>query len=79
MSRPCKLQINQRGAWRDVLTFDMDLIDVEVLQIAATNLVRFANPDGNTKLRIVIADAFQTALIHWDAKTGWRDSCPSQA
>lgn len=79
MSRPCKLQINQSGAWRDVLRFDIDLVDVEALQFAAANLVLLADPNGNTSLRIATADTFQTALIRWTAKRGWADSCPSQA
>jgi hypothetical protein len=71
MSRPCKLQINSTGAWRDVLRFDIDLIDHEAMQIAAANLVLLADPDSRTTLRIVIADALQTVLVHWDAKKGW--------
>lgn len=55
MSRPCKLQINSKGAWRDVLNFDLDVVDAEALQHAA-------------------ADAFQHALVRWDAKKGWVDA-----
>jgi len=71
MTRPCKLQINTKGAWRDVLTFDLDTVDVEALQIAASNLVVIADPDGRTALRIATADGFQHALIRWDAKKCW--------
>lgn len=74
MSRPCKLQINSSGAWRDVLRFDIDSVDVEALQVAAVNLVLLADPKGNTTLRISTADAFQTALIRWDSKRGWADA-----
>jgi len=74
MARPCKLQINSSGAWRDVLRFDLDETDVEALQVAAANLVLIANGGGKTGLRITAADAFQTALIRWDAKKGWVDA-----
>ncbi len=71
MSRPCKLQINAKGAWRDVLAFDIDGVDAEALQVAAANLVLIANPNGRTTLRIAAADGLQTALLHWSAKNGW--------
>lgn len=71
MARPCKLQINTSGAWRDVLRFDLDEVDAEALQVAAANLVVIADPGGRTGLRLSTADAFQTALIRWDAKKGW--------
>lgn len=71
MSRPCKLQINNSGAWRDVVRFDIDAQDAEAIQAAAVNLVVLADPAGKTSLRIATADAFQTALIRWDAKKGW--------
>lgn len=74
MSRPVKLQINTTGAWRDVLRFDLDKVDVEALQLAAQRLVEVADPDGRTSLRIVIADALQAALVRWDAKAGWADA-----
>lgn len=71
MSRPCKLQINNSGAWRDVVRFDIDAQDAEAIQAAAVNLVVLADPGGKTSLRIATADAFQTALVRWDAKKGW--------
>lgn len=74
MNRPCKLQINSAGAWRDVLRFDLDKVDVEVLQLNAQRLVEVADPEGRTGLRIATADALQHALIRWDAKTGWRNA-----
>ncbi|MES2948662.1 MAG: hypothetical protein V4858_08980 [Pseudomonadota bacterium] len=71
MSRSCKLQINAKGAWRDALSFDIDQVDGEALQVAAANLVLIANPSGKTTLRIAVADGLQTALLHWSAKNGW--------
>jgi len=74
MSRPCKLQINSRGAWRDVLAFDLDEVDAETLQHAAANLVSIADPTGRVALRIATGDGLQRALIRWDAKKGWVDA-----
>lgn len=73
MSRPCKLQINNSGAWRDVLRFDLDAVDAEVLQIKAAELVCIADPTGRTNLRITLADSLQTTLVRWDAGKGWVD------
>ena len=40
MSRPCKLQINTSGAWRDLLRFDIDTIDADALQVARGRVPR---------------------------------------
>ena len=74
MTRPCKLQINSSGAWRDVLRFDIDAVDSVALMDAATNLLVIADPDGRATLRIAAADSFQQALTRWDAKNGWVDA-----
>lgn len=74
MSRPCKLQINTTGAWRDVLRFDIDAVDAGALQLAASELVGIADPEGKASLRITMADSLQTTLVRWDAKNGWRES-----
>ncbi len=71
MSRPCKLQINAKGAWREVLAFDIDAVDAEALQVAAANLMLIADPAGRKTLRIVMADGLQTALLRWTAENGW--------
>lgn len=72
MSRPCKLQINTSGAWRDLLRFDIDTIDADALQVAAAELVSIADPEGRTTLRITIADSLQSVIVRWDAKKGWQ-------
>ena len=76
MSRPCKLQLNSSGAWRDLLRFDIDGVDCEVLQIKAAELLTVADPAGRISLRITMADDRQTALLHWTAKNGWVVVCP---
>lgn len=72
MNRPCKLQINTSGAWRDLLKFDIDTVDSDALQDAAADLVRAADPTDRTSLRITMADSLQTVLLRWDAMRGWR-------
>ena len=67
-----RLQINTSGAWKDILRFDIDAVDDQAIQIAAVQLVELAYPRGSASLRIATADAFQTALVRWDAKNGWR-------
>lgn len=75
MGRPCKLQINTSGAWRDVLRLDLDdVVDHGALQDAAADLVRIADPSGRTSLRITVADSLQTTIVRWDAKNGWRQA-----
>lgn len=72
MSRPCKLQINTTGAWRDLLRFDIDEVDGNEVQHAAQELINAANPKGRTTLRITMADSLQSVIAHWDAEKGWR-------
>jgi hypothetical protein len=74
MGRPCKLQINSSGAWRDVLRFDIDAGNDQAIQEAAAHLVALADPGGRTGLRIAIADAYQTVLVRWDQQKGWVDA-----
>lgn len=71
MTRPVKLQINNSGAWRDMFRFDLDSVDAEAVQTAAVQLVEAVDHTGRTSLRICIANAEQTRLIHWNAEKGW--------
>ena len=70
--RMVRLQLNTSGAWKDILRFDIDAVDDQAIQIAAVHLVELAYPRGSASLRIATADAFQTSLVRWDAKNGWR-------
>lgn len=70
--RMVKLQLNTSGAWKDVLRFDIDAVDDQAIQVASVQLVELAYPEGRAKLRIATADAWQTALVYWDSKRGWR-------
>ena len=66
-TRPCRLQVNTTGAWRNVLDFDAGNGD-EVMEQAAQ---LFALAPG-AKLRIM-GDASDTApLMTWSTESGWR-------
>ena len=69
LNRTLKLQINAKGSWRDVLTFDTDRV-VDVKR-AAAELMAIADPEGSMTIRIASADGFQKALARWDVKKGW--------
>jgi hypothetical protein len=72
MSRPAKLQINQRGAWRDALRFDFDqLLDEKQFLAVAAELVEYSGQEATTTLRIVSADNPSVRLMTWDAASGW--------
>lgn len=63
-----KLQINDSGAWRQVLTYK-DKRDAAVRQSAAL-MVGVANPAA--KLRVVDADT-GGVLLYWGSGTGWHE------
>jgi hypothetical protein len=65
--RPCKLQVNTTGAWRNVLEFDAADGD-QVMQDAAT-LFAWAGP--KTTLRL-IAPNDTAPLMTWSPDKGWR-------
>lgn len=71
MSRPAKLQINQRGAWRDALRFDFDaLTDKSLFLDAAAEMARSTGQTGTT-MRIVTDASHPEQLMAWDAESGW--------
>lgn len=65
--KPCKLQINTNGAWRNVVDFDADKHG-DAIQVHAPPLAAIIG----AKLRICTADGLQTALMYWDPEHGWR-------
>lgn len=68
--RPVKLQINTAGAWRDVITFDVECED-EVLY-HAPNLVGCSVHPDRVSMRVIIPG--DTApLLHWTHENGWRE------
>lgn len=74
MTRPAKLQINQRGAWRDALRFDVDAIDdnsMHVFLSAAVDMVRSIGQKGIT-MRIVSDQSPPKRVLSWTAERGWK-------
>lgn len=72
MSRPVKLQINQRGAWRDALRFDMaTLADKSLFLDAAAEMVR-STGCLETTMRIVTVSSLPECLMYWNAERGWK-------
>lgn len=60
-----KLQINESGAWRMVITYPEDrALDVHV---PAVQMVKAANPGA--KIRIL--DEQGHVLMYWEAELGW--------
>lgn len=76
MRRPAQLQINQSGAWRTVLNFDVTDLPPEFLT-AAQDLVCLSGSDS--RMRIVAClqgpsgawAATNTVLMAWTRKEGW--------
>lgn len=69
-SKPVKLQVNNSGAWKDVVRFDAGdhVASSEVMEAAAT-LGRIAD---RTTWRICTDDGLQSVLMHWSVKHGWK-------
>jgi hypothetical protein len=66
--KPVKLQVNNSGAWKDVVRFDAAdaVVSGEVMDAAAT-LGRI----GGVSWRVCTADALQLSLMYWSAEHGW--------
>jgi len=72
--RPCRLQVNARGAWRNVMDFDAR--DGDHVMHNAPAL--FGIVPG-VKLRIVAQDdVLQVPLATWNASQGWRTRGPAR-
>jgi hypothetical protein len=66
-ARPCKLQVNTTGAWRNVLDFDAR--NGDQIMAHAAHLFAWAGP--KTTLRI-IAPSDTAPLMTWSPDAGWR-------
>lgn len=64
--RPCKLQVNTTGAWRNVMDFDAQDGDL-VMERAA--LLFFLQSDA--KLRIMDESSDTAPLMTWSVAKGW--------
>jgi hypothetical protein len=74
MTRPAKLQVNQSGAWRDMLRFDVDAVSDNSMYLflkAAAEMVRSTGQTGTT-MRIVSDEVTPKRVLSWTAKTGWK-------
>jgi hypothetical protein len=77
MARPVQLQINQSGAWRSALDFDMVEAPPELLE-SADQLARLTGHE-RMRMRVVICEPTRlggnvpakTQLMHWSRKEGW--------
>lgn len=73
---PAQLQVNQTGAWRNALDFDLATAPPEFLQ-TAEQLARLAGE--NTRLRVVycrLSDngsqrPTHNVAMHWSRSEGW--------
>lgn len=73
MSRPVKLQINQRGAWRDIMRVDIDqLADEAGFLAGAAQMV--GSSGQKAALRIVTDESLPERLKVWSAESGWKDA-----
>lgn len=65
--RPVRLQMNTKGAWRDVL--DFDCADEERVKTAAELLFK---GDSHVRLRVIAPKLPGPPLMCWSDATGWR-------
>jgi hypothetical protein len=69
-----KLQVNNSGAWKNVVTFDIN--DIEAIRRAATTLGTAASFAGSpVSWRIV--DALDEVAQYWDIDKLWTDRKPA--
>ncbi len=69
-AKPVKLQVNNSGAWKDVVRFDADDAIAQDKVMAAVESLGTVNPD--IKWRICTADSLQAVLMIWSAAKGWK-------
>ena len=77
--KPCRLELNNSGAWKVLGRFDADDDEQTSLVLdAAEQLVLTLHnseaPKGCPTMRVSIDDALQTMLLRWDIERRWRDA-----
>ena len=72
MEKPVNLQINDSGAWRQVVSFDAadEALGAKVMAHAA-DLAGVVNPKA--RLRIAMKPFPNSVLLYWDALQGWHE------
>ena len=69
-TRPVRLQVNNSGAWKDVVRFDAG--DTGATD-KVTDAVEMLGPvDPKVTWRIATDDGLQTVLFHYSASSGWK-------
>lgn len=71
-TKPATLQVNSRGAWRNVCDFDVadEAATGHVMEAAAT-LATYSL--GKTTVRIVkVEDGYPSPLMLWSPREGWK-------
>ena len=79
MSKPCRLELNNTGAWKVLGRFDAADDDQTSLVLdAAEDLIKTLHNSEDTKhcptLRVSIDDALGSVLLRWELALGWRDA-----
>jgi len=70
--KPVKLQVNNSGAWKDVVRFDAaDAHAAGEVMGAAETLGRIDG--GKTTFRIVMENSLSTSLYRWSSQNGWQE------
>jgi len=68
--RPVKLQINTAGAWRDVITFDVQ--DGDDVMHQAEQLAKWSAHADQVKMRVIMPG--DTAPLQlWTPQRGWHE------
>jgi hypothetical protein len=67
-TKPVKLQVNNSGAWKNVLRFDAadDAVAAQVMEAAAT-----LGQIGRMTWRICVDDSLDLVLMTWTEAKGW--------
>ena len=68
--KPVKLQINAKGAWKDVIHFDAASDDESDRVISAA--CTLAEIDGGVTFRIVTDEVTPERLMQWTKQDGWQ-------
>jgi hypothetical protein len=77
--KPCRLELNNSGAWKVLGRFDAADEEQSALVLdAAEDLVKTLHnnedPKGCPTMRISMDDGLADVLMRWDLVGGWRDA-----
>jgi hypothetical protein len=70
-TKPVKLQVNNSGAWKNVIRFDAA---DEVACAEAMDAAEKLGSIGDVTWRVCIDDAMDVVLMRWSSATGWKDA-----